>query len=66
MFEEGVLLGEILLQEDADEEYSLHMYFIDGMSVNLENFIGVGIDGEEFTQTLEGIFARYIDRLDDE
>jgi hypothetical protein len=25
-----------------------------------------GLDGEEFIQTLEGIFARYIDRLDDE
>ena len=59
-------MGEIVLQEDADEEYSLHMNFMDGMSVNVENFIGIGIDGEEFTQTLEGIFARYIDRLDDE
>ena len=48
----------IVLQEDADEEYSLHMNFMDGMSVNVENFIGIGIDGEEFTQTLEGGFLR--------
>ena len=61
-----VMLGEIELQEDADEEYSLHMIFVDGTSVNVENFIGIGVDGEEFIQTLEGIFARFIDRLDDE
>ena len=66
VIEDGVLLGEIVLQEDTDEEYSLHMNFVDGTSVNVENFIGIGLDGEEFIQTLEGIFARYIDRLDDE
>jgi hypothetical protein len=66
VIEDGVLIGEIELQEDADEDYSLHMIFIDGSSVNVENFIGIGTDGEEFIQTLEGIFARYIDRLDDE
>ena len=66
VIEDGVLLGEIELQEDADEEYSLYMNFIDGSSVNVENFTGIGLDGEEFVQTLEGIFARYIDRLDDE
>jgi hypothetical protein len=66
VIEDGVLLGEIVLQEDTDEEYSLHMNFVDGTSVNVENFIGIGLDGEEFIQTLVGIFARYIDRLDDE
>ena len=66
VIEDGVLLGEIVLQEDTDEEYSLHMNFVDGTSVNVENFIVIGLDGEEFIQTLEGIFARYIDRLDDE
>ena len=30
------------------------------------NFSGIGQNGDEFIQTLEGIFARYIDRLDDE
>ena len=66
VIEDGVLLGEIVLQEDTDEEYSLNMNFVDGTSVNVENFIGIGLDVEEFIQTLEGIFARYIDRLDDE
>lgn len=65
VLEDDILLGEIELQEDADEEYSLHMIFVDGTSINVENFIGIGIDGEEFIQTLEGIFARYIDRFDD-
>ena len=65
VIEDGVLMGEIELQEDADEEYSLYMNFVDGSSVNVENFIGIGLDGDEFVQTLEGIFARYIDRLDD-
>ena len=53
VIEDGVLLGEIVLQEDTDEEYSLHMNFVDGTSVNVENFIGIGLDGEEFIQTLE-------------
>ena len=66
VFESDVLLGEVVLQEGADEDYSIHMNFIDGTSVNIENFIGIGPDGEEFVQTLEGIFARYVDRLDDE
>ena len=41
------------------------MNFVDGTSVNVEEFSGIGLDGDEFVQTLEGIFARYIDRLDD-
>jgi hypothetical protein len=65
VIEDGVLLGEIELQESADEEYSLYMNFVDGTSVNVEEFSGIGLDGDEFVQTLEGIFARYIDRLDD-
>ena len=44
VIEDGVLLGEIVLQEDTDEEYSLHMNFVDGTSVNVENFIGIGLD----------------------
>jgi len=66
VFEDGVLLGEIEIQDEADDESSVHMVFVDGTSVNIESLSGIGSDGEEFVQTLEGIFARYIDRLDDE
>ena len=66
VFEDGVLLGEIEIQDEADDESSVYMVFVDGTSVNIESLSGIGSDGEEFVQTLEGIFARYIDRLDDE
>ena len=57
---------EIETREDADEDYYLNMVFIDGTVVNVENFSGIGEDGDVFIQTLEGIFARFIDRLEDE
>ena len=66
VFNDNTLLGEIEIQEDADEEYYLNMVFIDGTVVNVEQFSGIGEDGEVFIQTLEGIFARFIDRLEDE
>lgn len=66
VFSENTLLGEIEIQENEDEDYYLNMVFIDGTVVNVENFSGIGQNGDEFIQTLEGIFARYIDRLDDE
>jgi len=65
VFNNNTLLGEIELDEDADEKRSLHMVFVDGTKTNIENFSGIGNKGEEFSQTLEAIFARYIDRLDD-
>lgn len=65
VFSENILLGEIEIQEDANNDYYLNMVFNDGTVVNIENFSGIGEDGEEFVQTLEGIFARYVDRLDD-
>jgi hypothetical protein len=66
VYEDGALLGEIELQDEVDDESSVHMVFVDGTSVNIESFSGIGSDAEEFVQTLEGIFSRYIDRLDDE
>jgi len=66
VFYDTVLLGEIEVQEDSDEDYSFHMIFADGSSVNIESFAGIGTDGDAFIQTLEGIFERYINRLDDE
>ena len=66
VFNNNTLLGEIEIQEDADEEYYLNMVFVDGTVVNVEEFSGIGTDGEVFIQTLEGIFSRFIDRLEDE
>lgn len=66
VFNDNILLGEIEIHEDSDAEYSLHMVFTDGSTVNVESFTGIGPDGEVFIQTLEGIFDRYINRLDDE
>ncbi|MDG1778926.1 MAG: hypothetical protein P8H23_06235 [Flavobacteriaceae bacterium] len=66
VFNDNILLGEIEIREDADEDYYLNMVFIDGTVVNVENFSGIGEDGDVFIQTLEGIFARFIDRLEDE
>lgn len=66
VFNNNTLLGEIEIQEDDDEEYYLNMVFVDGTVVNVEEFSGIGTDGEVFIQTLEGIFARFIDRLEDE
>ena len=66
VFNDNILLGEIETREDADEDYYLNMVFIDGTVVNVENFSGIGEDGDVFIQTLEGIFARFIDRLEDE
>ena len=65
VFSDSVLLGELEVQENSNEDYYFNMVFIDGTVVNVENFTGIGIDGEEFIETLEGIFARYIDRFDD-
>lgn len=66
VFNENTFLGEIEIQEDVDEDYYFNMIFTDGTSVNVENFSGIGLDADDFIQTLEEIFARYIDRLDDD
>jgi hypothetical protein len=66
VFDDNILLGEIEIQENADEDYYLNMVFVDGTVVNVENFSGIGEDGDVFIQTLEGIFARFINRLEDE
>lgn len=66
VFNDNILIGEIEIQQDSDDDYSLYMVFLDGSKVNVENFTGIGMDGEIFIQTLEGIFDRYINRLDDE
>lgn len=65
VFSDNVLLGELEVQQDSNEDYYFNMVFIDGTVVNVENFTGIGIDGNDFIETLEGIFARYIDRFDD-
>lgn len=61
----NTLIGEIEVQEDSNEDYYFNMVFLDGTVTNVEEFAGIGIDADEFIQTLEGIIARYTDRLDD-
>ena len=41
------------------------MVFVDGTVVNTEYFDGIGIQADDFIETIEGIIARYTDRLDD-
>ena len=61
----NTLLGELELQEDENEEYYVNMVFVDGTVVNTEYFDGIGIQADDFIETIEGIIARYTDRLDD-
>tara|TARA_Y100000741_G_scaffold314993_1_gene260678 strand:+ start:176 stop:1303 length:1128 start_codon:yes stop_codon:yes gene_type:complete len=61
----NTLLGELELQEDENEEYYVNMIFVDGTVVNTEYFKGIGIQADDFIETIEGIIARYTDRLDD-
>ncbi len=61
----NTLLGEIEVQEDSNEDYYFNMVFMDGTTTNVEEFSGIGINGDDFVETLEGIIARYTNRLDD-
>ena len=61
----NTLLGELELQEDENEEYYVNMVFVDGTVVNTEYLDGIGIQADDFIETIEGIIARYTDRLDD-
>ena len=65
MYSGNTLLGELELQEDENEEYYVNMVFVDGTVVNTEYFDGIGIQADDFIETIEGIIARYTDRLDD-
>ena len=61
----NTLLGEIEVQEYSNEDYYFNMVFMDGTTTNVEEFSGIGINGDDFVETLEGIIARYTNRLDD-
>ena len=61
----NTLLGEIEVQEDSNEDYYFNMVFMDGTTTNVEEFSGIGINGDDFVETIEGIIARYTNRLDD-
>ena len=61
----NTLLGEIEVQEDSNEDYYFNMVFMDGTTTNVEEFSGIGINGDDFVETHEGIIARYTNRLDD-
>jgi len=61
----NTLLGEIEVQEDSNQDYYFNMVFMDGTTTNVEEFSGIGINGDDFVETLEGIIARYTNRLDD-
>ena len=57
------LIGELELYEDEYEDYSIMMVFNDGSKSTMESFENIGEDWELLVETLEGIIARYTDRM---